>query len=183
MAIERVEGSYMKRFNSKWTSRSRRPARALMVALFAVPLVLLPAAPAMAEGSQVCEKNGNMYCIGAPNLAMYAPVIETVRGRNLTVSPLNGTLNTYLISIDAAPEHDECVAATNNGTDVVIHPCTGAGVEWYLEFETDPHYFRMRSQEFPNKYLAGFGVAGQQFQLKAPGISGWYYKFFLGSRA
>jgi hypothetical protein len=148
-----------------------------MVALLGLPLAVLPAAPALAANTFVCEDVAP-WCIGAPNLALYSPLIETTSGRNLTVSPLRD--GTYIISIDAVP--GECVAAANNGMDVVIHPCGGAGVHWYAQTDPSGPAFRLISQEFPNKYLVGPGVGGAAFQLRVAGAWNCCYRFDLDGR-
>jgi hypothetical protein len=152
----------------------RLPIRALMVLLaaLAVPAAVLAAPlPASAAGPHVCETSGN-YCVGAPGLGVDAPVVETRSGRNITFLFLGNAQ--YNLIIDAAPS--ECVAAANNGHDVVLHHCNGGlGTVWILHINPNGH-LQFESREFPTKYLAGHND-GSQFQVKVLGLSGWFYNF------
>jgi hypothetical protein len=154
----------------------RKPARAVMVLLatLAVPVAVFAAPlPASAVGNHLCETSGN-YCVGAPSLALYAPVVETISGRDIHLISLGN--NQFDIELNAAP--GECVAAANNGTDVVIHPCNGGlGTVWIEHFNPNNHR-QFESREFRTKYLAGHNN-GTQFQVKTLGQSGWFYNFDL----
>jgi hypothetical protein len=134
-------------------------------------LASMAAPPASASGNHLCETSGN-YCIGAPSLATDAPVVETSSGRDITLEFLGSAQ--YELQFNDAPS--ECVAAANNGTDVVIHHCNGGdGVVWILFLNANGH-LQWQNREFSGDYLAGHNDASQ-YQVKAPGLSGWFYNF------
>jgi hypothetical protein len=152
----------------------RKPTHALIVLLgtLALPAAVLAAPlPASAAGPHVCETNGN-YCIGAPGLSNDAGVFETLAGRDITLLFLGNAQ--YKLVVNAAPS--ECLAAANNGEDVVLHHCDGGlGTVWILHINPNGH-LQFQNREFPTKYLAGHNNASQ-FQVKPLGLSGWFYNF------
>jgi hypothetical protein len=147
----------------------------------AVSGLLLAASPAAyASGpALMCETNGN-YCVGDPNrsLPLYDPVKEVLAGRILYVSSLGGT--SYLLRFD--DDHSKCVAASDSGTSVVIHRCSGGnGVVWKAALGRDGVSCIFQSQEFSGKYLSGANN-GTQFKLKAKYAAGWYQQFVFSSQ-
>ena len=152
----------------------RKRTRAVMALLTAlvVPVAVFAAAPpASANGNHLCETSGN-YCVGAPTLALYAPVVETVSGRDLGTIPLGN--NQFELVFLANTTF--CVAAANNGIDVVVKHCQGDfGVVWIREFNPNGH-LQFHNREFSNKFLAGHND-GTQFHAKDAGRPGWFYNF------
>lgn len=120
--------------------RARVRASASLLAVLSVPVMLLAAPlPASAAGRHLCETYGN-YCVGADNLNLYTAVVEKPKssggGRNIIDTPLGRLFYNeypeYLLQF--ADDATKCVAAANNGYDVVIHPCNGgSGVIWALD--------------------------------------------------
>jgi hypothetical protein len=156
----------------------RKPIRAVMVLLATLAAVFAAPLPASAAANHLCETNGN-FCVGAPSLATFAPVVETLSGRNITLIFLGNDaqgIPQFEIQLDAAPS--ECVAGADNGIDVVLHHCNGGlGVVWKRHFSQNGH-LQWNSREFPTKWLAGHND-GTQYQLKPLGLSGWFYNFDL----
>ena len=116
-------------------------------AAIAVLGLLLAAPPASASGvALICESySSHGYCIGAPNLSLYDPVVETINGRYIDVQSLGG--NSYLLAFQAAPSL--CLAAANNDYLAVMHPCNGgAGVVWKAHLGPDGMSCTFESQEF-----------------------------------
>lgn len=114
------------------------------------------------------------YSVGAPSIALYDPVMETTSGRVIDIVAAG---NYRKLEFDA--DTTKCVAAANNGADVVVHPCDGSGVDWAI-IGLDSSHYAFQNREFNNKYLAGANN-GTQFQLKTWGQNGWYYNFRLTS--
>jgi hypothetical protein len=150
-----------------------------MAVLLAVPVTVLAApSPASADDNfHWCEANGS-YCIGAPDLSEYAPVMETATGRDIytnLVSPNDGGFE-----LSFAAKQSLCVAAANNAKDVVIHRCNGGmGVVWYEVDVYGTGYTIFQNREFPTLMLAGHDD-GTQLQLKSfnnQPVANWYYKF------
>jgi hypothetical protein len=143
-------------------------------AAIAVSGLLLAASPASASGpALVCESHG-AYCIGAPTLNLYDPVKEG-SGRTINVQNVSG--NSYLLEFNSS----KCVAGANNGTDVVIHPCSGgSGVVWIAQLGPDGVSCIFKNQLF-GTYLSGHDN-GSQFQLKGNGANGWYQQFATSAR-
>jgi hypothetical protein len=155
-----------------------RPVRVVLVATMAVPGLILAASPpaSASVGLHLCETFGS-YCIGAPSLGLYNPVVETASGRLLEINPV-GTGNQRELAFASNPS--ECVAADNDGDLVVIHPCNGgSGVVW-LEGTGSSGGAIYESREFSGLYLSG-ADNGTQFQLKDRGASGWYQQFTAGT--
>jgi hypothetical protein len=148
------------------------PAGAAALAVSGLLLATSP--PASAQVSfHWCETNGS-YCIGAPSLALYDPVVETTTGR-LLYTPSSGTTNNFKLQF--AADQTKCVAASNSGDHVVIHPCNGSGVVWIpTDINGNNGSELLESNEFPGKYLSGDNM-GHQFQLKSHGASGWFQRF------
>jgi hypothetical protein len=152
-------------------SRKIIRAASVLVATLGIPAAIL-ASPlsASAAGNHLCETNGN-YCVGAPSLATDAPVVETQFGRDINLLFLGNAQ--YELQFNAAPS--QCVAAANNGHDVVIHHCNGGlGVVWILFINSNGH-LQWQNREF-STFLAGHNN-GTQYQVKPPGLSGWFYNF------
>ena len=151
---------------------SRKIIRAVtvLVATLGIPAAIF-ASPQYASAAQhLCESFG-LYCVGAPSLATDAPVDETTSGRDLNfLTQGNGQ---WKIQFNA--DLSQCVAAANNGTDVVIHHCNGGNGTVWIKHSVDTHT-EWESREFPGFYLAGRNN-GSQYQIKPGGLSGWYYKF------
>ena len=158
----------MKRLRMLRNTLLRKPIYAIPVLLVTVTASsIFTASPASAVGSQVCEANGNKYCINAPTLALYDPVIQSSSGRSIYLIWLDMTKGQ--LELQLAADTKKCVAAANNGHDVVLHKCSGGnGVVWIEHLTNGP---RFESREFSGKYLAGDNVTGHQFQIRAP-VSG-----------
>jgi hypothetical protein len=138
--------------------------------MFAAPL------PASAANNHLKETSGS-YRVGAPNLALYAPVVETTSGRdvNLITAP-TGADDVY---IKFSADTSLCVAAANNSSDVVIHPCSGgSGIIWTLQDSASGHClpYCLFKNRLVGLYLAGNNRGGQ-FQLKPHPLGGWYEAF------
>jgi hypothetical protein len=144
------------------------------VALAVSGLVLATSSPASAQLSfHWCETNGS-YCLGAPNLVLYDPVVETSGGR-LFYTPSSGSSNNF--KLEFVGDTTQCVAASNSGDAVVIHPCNGSGVVWIpTDINGSNGSELLESSAFPNKYISGDGQGGK-FWLKAKGANGWYQRF------
>src|SRR5947207_1685939 len=153
----------------------RKPIRTVMVLLAAMAIpatVFATPSSASTNGNHLCETNGN-YCIGAPTLALYAPVVETTSGRDLGAIDLG---NNQFELVFLADNGIFCVAAANNREDVVVKHCQGDfGVVWIREFNPNGH-LQFRNREFSNKFLAGHND-GTQFHAKDAGRPGWFYNF------
>ena len=154
------------------TAVRRRPLKAFIafVAL-AVPLAVFGAPlAANAAGNHLCETSGN-YCVGAPSATNDAAVVETATGRDITLLFLGNAQ--YELQLTNATSL--CVAAANNGVDVVLHHCNGgSGVVWILVINPNGH-LQWLNRLF-NKYLAGHNN-GTQFHIKDPAQPGWFYNF------
>ncbi|HEY3957634.1 MAG TPA: hypothetical protein VGM53_30060 [Streptosporangiaceae bacterium] len=126
-----------------------------------------------ADSSVICESSGNHYCIGAPNLVLYDPVVETVSGRYINDQAEDGGVR---LQLNAATSL--CVAAANDGVDVVLHPCSGGeGIIWFQE--ESPNGNRFESREFSGKFLSGASSENSQYQLKDLGANGWEQQFTI----
>jgi len=149
--------------------------RIALVVLAASALALMAAVPANAAPSHLCETAvNNTLCVGAPNLAVDSPVLETASGRDLVLFPEGN--NQFEIKLVA--DQSECVAGANNQTDVVLHHCNGGlGTFWIKHGEITN--FKYESRRFPGKYLAGRGTQGTQYQLKSDPTPGWNLAFSI----
>jgi hypothetical protein len=66
-----------------------------------------------------------------------------------------------LLELDA--DTSKCIAAGNNGLDVVLHPCNGgSGVVWIRQ---TPGSHDLWLNRLTNKYLTGRNQTGSQFVL------------------
>ncbi len=157
---------------------SRKIIRAAMVlfAALAVPATVLAAPlPASAANDRLLESYGSYY-VGAPDLSLYQPVMETSSGRYITlVDAMPDPQVDLKIRFNA--DTSMCVAGANNGTDVVIHPCDGNYVVWRLSSDAGGYFFQ--NLHF-GTYLAGANN-GTQFQLKPQPSPGWYERFLICS--
>ncbi len=152
-----------------------KPGRVFLVAAMAVPGLFLAASPAAASarvGLHLCESFGS-YCVGAPTVHLDDPVVET-GGRLFNFIPAGSG-----VEIQFVDNTSLCVAAANNGHDVVQHPCNGGhGIIWHEQ--QGPATTLFENNEFSGKYLSGAGN-GTQFQIKDLGASGWLQQFTAGS--
>ena len=134
------------------------------------------ASPANASGFRICEASGNRLCVNAPTLALYDPVVQSAtNARNINIIVVKAGTDQVLLQIVA--DTGKCVAAANNGHDVVLHKCSGGnGVIWHQELTNGVP--RFESNEFSGKYLAGDNVTGHQFQIRVPvSGDGFLYRF------
>ena len=156
---------------------ARKIIRVSVAMAIAVPTLLLTASPASATGSTfICEAFGH-YCVGAPSLALFDPVVETTGGRDIFVLSLGGT--SYLLEFNA--DRSKCVAGANNGVDVTIHPCDGGvGIVWKTHLGNDGASCLFESQKFSGLYLSGANN-GTQFKIKSKGLTGWLQQFDTSS--
>jgi len=144
----------------------------------AVSGLLLAASPPAGAISSVtiCESNG-AYCVGAPSLNLYAQVVETFSGRQIATVGLGN--NNYEFAFQADPT--KCVAGSNSGNTVVIHPCNGGiAIVWKVQVGPDGVSCIFENQHFSGKYLSG-DDKGDQFQLKSKGANGWFQQFHASS--
>jgi hypothetical protein len=131
----------------------------------------VPAASAATNSADWHETYGH-YAIGAPSLALYAPVRETPDGRYMHFVNVKGGYEVEL-ALDADPS--KCVAASDSGYWVVLHACNGGlGTVWVLHVGSAVSF---ESREFPGRYLAGDNH-GDEFELKSPSARGWYEQFY-----
>lgn len=68
---------------------------------------------------QWCEQSGS-FCLGAASLVSFDPVSETSPPGRLFFTPMSGTTDNFKLEFVGATT--ECVAASNSGTSVVLHP-------------------------------------------------------------
>jgi hypothetical protein len=159
---------------------TRKSIYAIVIVAMAVPGSTLAASSASASpkvdvGLHLCETSGSHYCVGAPTVHLDDPVVEAIHGRLLNFNPAGSGTELQLVA-----DTSLCVAAANNGQDVVQHPCNGgAGVIWH-EVQ-GPATTLYESNEFPGKYLSGANNNGSQFQLKDRGATGWEQQFTAGA--
>jgi hypothetical protein len=154
-----------------------KPIRVFLVAAMVVPGSLLAASPAASArvGLHLCETFGHNYCVGAPTINLYDPVIETTGGRLLNFIPSSGGGEKIAFSADIT----KCVAAANNGHDVVVHPCDGSGTVW-IEHQC-PATTCFENNKFATLYLSGRDSLGSQYQIKIRGAAGWDQQFSAGT--
>lgn len=131
------------------------------------------AASASVVGSHVHETFGSFY-VGAPSLGIDDPVVEAVNGRTFNIQPVTGG-EEFQFTADLS----KCMAAANNGVDVVIHVCNGgSGVVW--KEVPGPATTLYESQKFPNMFLSGDNH-GDQFEIQPKHANGWEQQFSVGS--
>lgn len=151
----------------------RRVFRAIaaLAGLSGMAVTMLAAAQAAnAVEFNYCETNGN-FCIGAPDLGTFAPVVETGAGRAINLLGVSGGY--WKLQFNAAPS--QCVAATDNGNGVVIHHCNGGlGTLWQIINNANGHLqFWDREHD---TLLAGRNN-GTQYKLITEPAEGWFYNF------
>lgn len=152
-----------------------KPVRALLVAAMTVPGLLLAASPGASArvGQHLCETFGS-FCVGGSAVGLDNPVVETTDGRLLNFNSAGSGVEMQLVANASL-----CVAAANNGHDVVMHPCNGGhGVIWHEQ--QGPASTLFENNEFSGKYLSGANN-GTQFQIKDRGASGWEQQFSAGA--
>jgi hypothetical protein len=144
-------------------------ATTVLLATLAVPAVIF-AAPLSASAANkplsasaannLCETNGNNYCLGSADLNLYTAVTESKPGRNLIATPLGGTFDgfsTYLLQFSA--DATKCVASADNLVDIVIHPCNGgSGVVWAKDSITG--HIRWINREVSQHYNQDMYLSG-----------------------
>ena len=154
---------------------ARKSIRVFLIAAMAVPGWLLVASPAASArtGLQIKETFGSYY-IGAPTVALDDPVVETTGSRSFNILSAGGGEEFQFVANTSL-----CVAAANNGVDVVMHPCNGgSGVIWHEVQGKSSTLFE--NNKFAGKYLSGDNK-GNQYQLKSKGASGWDQQFTVGA--
>lgn len=155
---------------------TRQPVYVFAVIAMTLSGSLFAASSASASpdvGLHLCETFGS-FCVGAPTVHLDDPIDETASGRLLNFISAGGGEELQLVANTSL-----CVAAANNGQDVVQHPCNGgAGVIWH-EVQ-GPATTLFESNEFSGKYLSGANN-GTQFQLKDRGANGWEQQFTVGT--
>ncbi len=154
-------------------------AATVLFAALAVPTTVLAAPPpasAAPTNDRLLESYGSYY-VGAPDLSLYQPVMETSSGRYLHLIDSMPDPQVDLKIVFNADNSTKCVAGANNGTDVVIHPCDGNYVVWRLSSDAGGYFFQ--NLHF-GTYLAGANN-GTQFQLKPKPSPGWYERFLICS--
>jgi hypothetical protein len=138
----------------------------------------VPTASAAVVTVNICESYG-AFCIGAPTINLFDPVVETPTGRRIDVLHLSGA--SYELEFHA--DQSKCVAASNSGLLGVVHPCNGgSGVVWIVELGGDGHSCVFDSQEFPANDLSGEDN-GKQFRVISQGAMGFYQQFSTNGRA
>ena len=148
---------------------------ALFIAAITVPGLLVAVSPAASArvGGHLCETFGS-FCVGAPTVGLDDPVVETADGRLLNIFPAGSGEELQLVDNTSL-----CVAAANNGSDVVMHPCNGGlGTIWHEQ--QGPATTLFENNEFSGKYLSGANN-GTQFRIKNRGASGWEQQFTAGT--
>jgi hypothetical protein len=138
-----------------------------------------PDASAAPLSFQWCEQSSNSsgtdYCIGAADFTSFDPVTETPTTGRLFFTPQSGTTDNF--KLEFVGNTTQCVAANNNGTKVVIHPCNGAGVVWIpTDIDGSNGSELLESNEFPGSYLSG-RANGTQFTLQSHKAPGYFQRF------
>jgi hypothetical protein len=162
---------------------------AVLVAALGALAALLVTAPSAgaAPTPHICESFGS-FCVGSANLDLFTAVTERNPGRDFTLIPLGTNFDgfpTFDIVFSADPS--KCVAAANNLSDVVIHPCNGGeGVVWARNHQTNGHdrWINRRATEAAcssvttcaEQELSGRDN-GTQFILRAEGTAGLFQQF------
>lgn len=142
-------------------------------------LAASPDAGAAPLSFQWCEQSaspsGTDYCIGAPDLTSFDPVTEMPSSGRLFFTPMSGTTNNF--KLEFVGDSTKCVAANNNDTKVVIHPCNGVGVVWIpTDINGNNGSQRLESNEFPGSYLSG-NANGTQFTLQGLAAPSYFQRF------
>jgi hypothetical protein len=156
-----------------------RAATAALAAL-AIPAAIFTAPPAGASTAfHMCETYGS-YCVGSADLNLYTAVSERNPGRLIIPVSLGGEFDNYgtwLLEFNNDPS--ECVAAANNLSDVVIHPCNGgSGVVWARDNSSgnDKWINQEASEGLGIWYLSG-SDQGRDYFLDLLGVTGTYQAF------
>jgi hypothetical protein len=164
----------------------RNITRAVMVLLatFVIPAAVLAGPlPASAAGpAELCETFG-IYCLNTANFNLYVPVTESsVSGRNINAVLQSGTFEGHsLFLLQFNGDTSKCVAAADNNSGIVIHPCNGGyGTIWALKTSSgsDMWISRVVSKAYGSDiYLSGHECMGCQYGLYGLGVSGAFQKF------
>lgn len=146
----------------------------LLACLLGVGVAILAAPPAAnAATVHVCETFGN-FCVGAPTLALNAPVVETGAGRD--INRLTAGLPAGEVELQIAAAPSLCVAAANGDVNAVLHACQGGlGTVWIEHRLSSPGQFQFQDREF-DTYLFGLNN-GSQYQVGRLGVPGHFYNF------
>jgi hypothetical protein len=139
-------------------------ALAIPAALFATPIT------ASADGpGHICETFGS-YCVGAPTLNRFDPVVEKLSGRLIDRDVIpNETVGGHpKVKLRFNADSTKCVAAANSGNGVVIHPCDGSGVDWGWDGTTGHDRYLNRETLL---YLSGHNSLDSQFFLDCLGCT------------
>ncbi|SRR6266487_550258 len=135
-------------------------AATVLLATLAIPAVIFAAPLPASAANNLCETNGNNYCLGSADLNLYTAVTERKPGRNLIATPLGTTFDgfsTYLLQFSA--DATKCVASANNLVDVVIHPCNGGlGIVWAKDAITG--HIRWINREVSQHYNQDMYLSG-----------------------
>jgi len=146
-----------------------RAVTALLAAL-AVPAAMFVAPlPASANTTipnvSVRETFGHNFCLGSDNLDSFTAVVERdCPGRKFNVE----FTDTGFVKLRFRSSTSQCVAASNNFQNVVIHPCDGANVDWITDTSTGHTRFINRQA---GTLLSGHNRLNSQFFMDCAGCT------------
>jgi hypothetical protein len=144
---------------------------AIPAAMFVAPVTA--SADSTIFDRSIRESFGHRYCIGSDTTDLFAAVVERdCPGRKWNADPLGNSQ--WLLELHA--DTSKCIAAADNGFDVVLHACGDGGVVWIRE-RTGSGHDRWRNR-LTDKYLTGQNQTGSQFLLFCLGcLSGGLQQF------
>jgi hypothetical protein len=159
--------------------RARALRVALLLAAVALPAGLFAAPADAASGAFLLHEANGSFAVGAPNLTVDSPVVETASGRQLFFPFVQtGPNGNPEVELQLKADTTECVAAAANRVDVVLHHCDGGlGTVW-IEHTNDNGKKQYEPREFRGLFLAGHNQpTGTQFQLKSLTNGAWFHNF------
>ncbi len=151
----------------------------LLILAACLPVVMF-AVPASAAPPKLCEAFGNQLCLKATSTAVDSPVVESARASATGLAQVRVGGGHYQFQVPGTNPL-ECVAATSNAVNIVLHHCNGGlGVNWIqAPFTVGP--FTFENVEFDSRqlFLAGANSVGSQYKLKPMPTAGFNERFVL----
>lgn len=166
-------------------ARNITRAGAVLIAALGTLAALLAVAPsanaATATDPRICESFGS-FCVGSADFNLFTAVTERNPGRDFTLISLGTTFDGFPnFDIVFSGDPSDCVAAANNLSDVVIHPCNGgSGVVWARDHQANGHdrwINREASQSAGVEEVLSGRNNGTQFLVRQNGTSGLFQQF------